>query len=56
MAIMPPIDLSQIIEAMTETGGHTLDLVSGQLQCALKMKDINLSPLKWSGHSVSLES
>lgn len=46
MTIVLSIDLSQITEAMIETGGHTLDLVSGQLQYVLKVEDIYLSPWK----------
>lgn len=54
MASRLTIDLSQVTDGLAHTGGHTLELVLalGELRHGLATKDIDISLLLWSDHSL----
>lgn len=48
--------LSQVIQVLTRSSGHTSDLVFLLNQCLydLELVDLTLVPLSWSGHTLGL--
>lgn len=54
MASRVTMDLSQVTDSLTHTGGHTVELVLvlEELGHDLAMKDIHISLLLWTDHSL----
>lgn len=51
MASRLTMDLSQITDSLTHTGGHTLQLLLVWGSYDLAMKDMDISLLLWTDHS-----